>query len=107
MARRQTTKAATPKATATSTTTKTRTRKTNEDKVTLLQTKIDSHKKHITNLEKQKNALMKEIDNKAVSELASFIHKKNISVNEAKKLINQSIKMPVPTPRDEAPRPNA
>lgn len=60
------------------------------DKLTSLQTKIDLHKSQIENLEKQKSTLQKELHTEAINDLALFIEKKKLSINDAKKIINQS-----------------
>lgn len=65
--------------------------RSSEDKISALQTKIDSHKQQIANLEKRKTALQNEIRNQAVNGLASFMEKKHVSVSDVKRLINQSI----------------
>ena len=60
------------------------------DRLTSLQTKIDLHKSQIENLEKQKTTLQKELHTEAINDLALFIEKKKLSINDAKKIINQS-----------------
>ena len=60
------------------------------DKLTSLQTKIDLHKSQIENLEKQKSTLQKELHTEAINDLALFIEKKKLSINDAKKIISQS-----------------
>lgn len=60
------------------------------DRLTSLQTKIDLHKSQIENLEKQKSTLQKELHTEAINDLALFIEKKKLSINDAKKIINQS-----------------
>lgn len=65
------------------------------DKMSALQTKINNHKSQIANLEKQKSTLQKETRSQTVSELMSFIEKKNLTVNDVKKLVNQSTKTPL------------
>lgn len=60
------------------------------ERMTQLQNKINAHKSHIANLEKQMSMLQKEINHEALNELASFIEKKRLTIGDVKKLINQS-----------------
>lgn len=70
-------------------------KRTTTDKMSALQTKINNHKTQIANLEKQKSALQKETRSQTVSELMSFIEKKNLTVSDIKRLVNQSFKTPI------------
>ena len=65
-------------------------KRSNADKISSLQTRIDTHKSQIEILEKKLANLQKEIHSEAVKDLATFIEKKKLSVNDVKKLINQS-----------------
>ena len=65
-------------------------KRSNADKISSLQTRIDTHRSQIEILEKKLANLQKEIHSEAVKDLAEFIEKKKLSINDVKKLINQS-----------------
>lgn len=67
-------------------------KRTNDEKIALLQSKIDTHKKQIANLEKQKATALKAVHTEAANELVSFMERKNLSVTEVKRLVNHSLR---------------
>lgn len=67
-------------------------RLSNAEKLTNLQNKIDSYKSQIDSLEKQKDTIQKQMTTEAVSELASFIERKHMSVTDVKRIINSSVR---------------